>query len=339
MLPLKVRGKLFTYGFKANDVGLQQVPLFSLQDIFLVLRFGWKKSYRIFNLFTNYRQNLSIEITCGLTRVWPRTVYLLYYYLLFWWAQYCEVQEDLIQRPDRSLVAETFMRYIVEVDNMIDQPNGSDFLLNQPSDIQKHPNVWPCIQEMDNCISKLSLPESEIAKIEDLRTTFNEESLDVTRNALDRFNPNADEIIQDKEKTVGELFKVWVEILNILYKVPSELADSSPSIMLYAGMAVQVLDDMTDLPFDYRSNVDNIFHEFLKAEPDEMKKAEQHIREITWDHLDSAWAKENLPKTFDKAYALTEYYLEKIPAISRNQTASIELQSDIRKMWVHTLGI
>ena len=156
---------------------------------------------------------------------------------------------------------------------------------------------------------------------------------------MDRFTSNVEYVIRDKEKTVGELYGIWAEILSILYDVPADLTDSARSIMKNAGMAIQVLDDMTDMPFDWKSDVDNIFYAYLKLVPEEMERAQEHLSEIMWDHLDSAWAKRNLPQTFERAVALTDFYIEKIDSESRNQGASLELQADLRKMWAHTLGI
>ena len=62
--------------------------------------------------------------------VYSLPVILWYYYLLFWCAEYCGVLPELLKHPDRSLIPELFIRYIVEIDLIIDRKDSKEYLIN-----------------------------------------------------------------------------------------------------------------------------------------------------------------------------------------------------------------
>lgn len=342
MLPLGVRRRLFTYFFRAReDRGLKEVPCFVLSDVAIILRIGWKKSFRFFRDFRQYRQNLRCETWSCLTKIYPRSIYLLYYYLLFWWAKYCEVWEQLVTMPDRSLIAELFIRYIVEIDSLIDRPGGV-YLLQEPSSIEADADVQDLLREMLSHIQKSDIALESKAELCERISSYMGRCLAVCQNVSNQSDFGLSDVLQEKEETVGGLFRVWAALLCILCGVSDKYAKSSQDIMHYVGMAMQVMDDMLDLPVDYDASVRNIFYELLRKNPDEQRRAVKHIYPLSWKHLDGIWAQQNLPETYEGAIRLMKKYLTEMTKASKSKAkakATYELYRVIANMPHHVVGV
>ena len=339
MFPLGVRRRLFAYFFRAKkDRGLKEVPRFAFSDVALIPKIGWKKSLRLCEDFQQYRQNLRCETWSCLTKIYSRSVYLLYYYLLFWWAKYCNVWKRLVAMPDRSLIAELFIRYIVKIDSLIDKPGGVH-LLQEPSFIEADPDVRDLLQEMLSHIQKSDIILESKVELCGRISSYMGRCLAICWNAANQSNFGLSDVLQEKEETVGGLFRVWAALLCILYDVPDPPAKSSQEIMHYAGMAMQVFDDMLDLSEDYKANVHNIFYELLRENPDEWIRAVKHIYPLSWKHLDGIWAQQNLPETYKRAINQVNDYLTKIDEASRKPKATDELCRVIRNMSRHVVGV
>ncbi len=141
--------------------------------------------------------------------------------------------------------------------------------------------------------------------------TFRQNSITACKESFNKPDHQLKDILLEKEKTGGDLFRVWAELLEQVYPVKSsETAKSAGQIIGNVAMAIQVLDDMLDLPVDYPENVSNIFYELLKENPGELEIAVRHIGQIYWKHLDWKWAKDNLPVTCMNAAKLVKQYLE-----------------------------
>jgi hypothetical protein len=135
------------------------------------------------------------------------------------------------------------------------------------------------------------------------------------------------------------MFSVWAAILNHVYCVKSSnLAQSCEEILANIAMAIQVLDDMLDLPVDYQEKIDNLFYEFLKETPDELERAIQHIGFTSWKHLDWRWAKMNLPLTCAFAIKCIDEYLERAIRISPKLEMTNQLCEMVKGWSKNALG-
>ena len=326
MIPTQLRAKAFAAGAKVEKHSLRKMPLFTFLDFFRFQLLGWKKAVRLMGYIQRYRRNLSNPSWECLTAFYPRPTYLLYYYLLFWWARYIGVLEDLIHNPDKSLVAELFIRYIIEIDAVIDDPQQVS-KVNNPDQLKKMTSANLILGELLSLVRSLGIPDANKRDIFKFIGTYRRDCLSICQRAVMRKSNSLSSIYNDKDNTAGMLFHVWAKILCQLYLggVSSDLARSSGEILQQAGMAIQVVDDMMDFPIDHSAKVPNLFYEMLKETPKELQKAFDYLGWIDWAHMDVEWTRANLPITCSKAAQTMDGILEKISDISIKPEISSEL--------------
>lgn len=302
-----------------------EVPLVSIIDMPNVAKYGLKNALQFAFQFHQYRNNLSHNSWSCLTSIYPRANYITYYYVLFWWADYCGVKNELIEDPDRSLIAELFFRYIVEIDKLIDKPDG-DILLKKPALIKSNPAVEHILKKMCKHIEISPHLSSSIKRsIYQEIWKYRQECLEICQHAAGQTDIGLDTALFFKEKTTGGLFRVWAFILANLYCDDPfhEIVTSSQNILEEATMAMQVLEDMLDFPEDYKARTLNIFYEILKKHPGELIEAEAYLDGNKWHHLDFIWAEQNLPQSYGTIFKLSHGYLQKaMTASSRFKFAS-----------------
>jgi len=317
-----------------------EVPLVTLADVALASKLDWKRSLRFIRQFHQYRQNLKRTSWSCLTSFYPRANYMTYYYLLFWWADYCNVHTELLAKPDRSLIAELFFRYIVEIDRLIDTPEGST-LLKMPSLIKANPTVDNLLKEIFNHVEDLNLPTSAKRKLFQEMWKYRHECLIVCRRAANRSSVDLEAVLRVKQKTSGGLFRVWVSLLSSLYcdGLPQKLVENSQKILSEASMAMQVFEDMLDFPEDYAAETLNIFHEILKRNPSELVAAKAHLKQIWWQHLDFTWAQQHLPVSYQAAIDLSNHYLQNASYASLNPGMTADLCKLIGNLPNHPVGV
>jgi len=312
-IPLPLRNRLFSFGFQVKDQNLLEVPLVSFTDVANIAKFGLKKSLQFVRQFQLYRNNLTHTSWSCITNFYPRANYIAYYYILFWWADYCGVKNELIEDPDRSLIAELFFRYIVEIDRLIDKPKGK-MLLNEPSLIKSNATIDYLLQMMCSSIENSPYLFSSVKRsLYHEIWHYRQDCLEIYQNVASQSSPDLDITLCVKEKTTGGLFRVWAFILANLYcgDPAHEIVRSSQIILSEACMAMQVFEDMLDFPEDYHASTLNIFHAILKKNPDELSEAEEYLAGSKWQHLDFVWAEKNLPISFQTVYDLSYRYLKK----------------------------
>lgn len=326
MIPIKLRAKILEAGARVDKRSLQEIPIFTFLDFFRFRLMGWKNSVWLMADIHQYRYSLGEPEWKCLTVFYPRPTYMLYYYLLFWWADYTGVHDILVEKPEKSLVAELFIRYIIEIDAVIDDPMQAD-KLNEPEKLKRAPAVSMILNQLLSHVQALDIPHRNKRSLCRYIWHYREDSLSICQNALRRKTNTFSSVFNDKDQTAGVLFQTWAKILCLLYlnEVSSEPARSSQEILQKTGMAIQVVDDMMDLPKDHAANVSNLFFELLKETPLELLKAEELLGWIQWQHLDVTWARGNLPVTCAKAARLMDNILEQIKNASINPGRSGEL--------------
>lgn len=320
---------------------MEKVPRFALSDLARIPLIGWKRSYEFVSLFKQYQRSLRGNTWSCLTSVCPRCTYSLYYYLLFWWGEYCGVLDSrLLTKPDLSLIGELFMRYFIEIDSRIDCPKGASLLRN-PSLIKNDPTICGLQKEILKHIWATDLPRECKRDVSRKICEYRRGCLSICREAATQPDLDLAGVLHLKEMTVGSLWELWANLLGMLYceGVSPQHINTSQQIVRNAGMALQVMDDMLDLPIDYASDVHNIFYHLLKETPVELRAAIAHLSHISWKHLDWAWARQNLPTTCKKAAHLIRRYLGHIAEASLRPDATSEVCRVIGSLSRNALGV
>lgn len=335
-----IRSWIFSLGFKARQHNLADTPRVSIIDIGLILKLGWKRYKHFIGNFEIYRKNMKDKDWSCLTYCYPRSYYHLYYFLLFWWADYCNVSIDVIRSPERSLVAELFFRYVMEVDRLVDDPGQGSSILMEPSRIKRNPEVSVYL---DTFFTHLIRTENR----QDVRRQICESFWEYRKSCLvicqATLRPDAGlkEILLCKEMTVGGLFYTWSSILGRLYCPASSwaLVDNAGRILSKACMALQVYEDLLDLPEDVRGQIMNIFHEILKLHPAELEICKDYVGKMPWQHLDGIWARQNLPASHAMVQSLVNQYLTVFLEGNLRREKAMELCQMLGKVNSHPIGI
>ncbi len=98
---IRIRSWLFTRSFRAVNKELKNVPTLALSDLFYLRVIGWKNTniaVDFLKKFNTFRRNLHTQSWSALSLYYPRSLILWYYYQLFWWADYCEVTDGLLEK-------------------------------------------------------------------------------------------------------------------------------------------------------------------------------------------------------------------------------------------------
>ena len=73
------------------------------------------------------------------------------------------------------------------------------------------------------------------------------------------------------------------------------MVENAGVILGNACMAMQIHEDLLDLPVDFRGGISNIFHEILNLHPEELNLCKTYIETSRWEHLDGIWARQIYP--------------------------------------------
>ena len=238
---------------------------------------------------------------------------------------------ELLKHPDRSLIPELFIRYIVEIDSIIDRKDGKEYLINDLPFVKRK-----CSSILKELLLQIWGDRGAFDRLNRKKLSykiwkFRQESLIASRNAQSRQKLSFYDLLYYKEKTAGELFHVWVDLLCDLYQV-NYRAENSKKIIGLVAMAIQVVDDMIDSPADFHNDVNNIFNHILKEIPDEFNIARLYFERNSFGYLDCNWANKYLPNTCKMAIDLIGVYIKEISKISENQNMTSEL-CEVLKDW------
>jgi hypothetical protein len=338
---VSLRSWIFSLTLIVRDQRLNEIPFISPTDAGMFALVGWDRSLGFLKRFKAYRNHLTDVNWCCLTSFYPRTFYILYYYLLFWWADYCNVLPEVINQPKRSLVAELFFRYIAEVDRIIDDPRNGVGMLMNPTLIKQHPEAdrWLAtfFSQLNQTVEQACIRREICADF----WAYRNECLTACQNAQVHSQEGLQQILLCKQITSGGLFRTWSSMLGKLYCPMSsqELVDSAGTILSWACVAVQVHEDMMDLPIDMRGGIFNIFHEILKTHPEELKICRAYVERVPWQHLDDLWARQNLPHSYAEARELLTHYLDLALQGSLIRHKALELCQTFGDVNSHPMGL
>lgn len=340
-LPIQLRTRLFSAGFRVTSQNLQRVPSLSITDLGLLPLLGCQKSLDFLGSFHRYRHNMRGAQSFGLTSIYPRSYYLLYFFLLFWWADYCNALEMLVESPDHSRIAELFFRYVIEADRLIDESPDARYRLRIPSRMKQSAALSGILRDFFVALSELVPSHTTRRQVCHHFWTFRQECLKVCQDVLLRSDIGLDQVLYLKQRTTGGLFRTWSALLGDLYlgSTMDTLAENSGCVLYKASMAMQVWEDLLDLPADYALGTPNIVHGMLRTLPDELKALESYRRHYKWQHMDGIWARENLPRAFEGAMKLVNDYVAESMKVSLRPNNTARLCHLISREQNHPMGI
>jgi len=331
LIGLKIRRILINLNFQPAKKNLCDFPIFTLLDVVRfptvsLLRNHPERYFEFLVRFRRYKSNLHDRSWSSLTQIYSRSISLWYYYLLFWWAEYCGVLTDLLEHPEYSLIPEVFIRYIVEIDSIIDSKSGKEYISNNIPLIK-----IKCRSTLKELLVLLGeYHDSDLyRRYANKIWTFRKNCLSATRQEQILDKSNFTELLVCKNQTAGELFRVWSGLLCDLYHVEKH-KEISREIFGWFSMGIQVIDDILDSPVDYRDGVSNIFISLLYKTPEELDIASEYFRSFPGEYLDWVWANKHLPKTCQKASELMTKYINAIMSNSENPILTTELCELIR---------
>lgn len=313
-LPLAIRAHLFRHFFQVDTERTLKSTRFTVQDVAFIPRVGLRESMRFFRDFRTYAGNFVIDDRGGIASFYSRAGSYLFYCLFFSWTDICNIRDEVVQQPDRSFIAELFIRYIFEIDQLIDSAEAE----LSPVVIKQNWQVKSALSRLIRLVRDrqiIALPSSAQNEVFREIAGYRRQSLHVYQSSARSNSQNLVSVLREKDSTVGGLLRTWARILCILYgnRQPIRFCEESQTVMGHAGMAVQVTDDIMDFPLDLRTDTNNIFHEILKEHPEELNMAKRYAAEYTsWNHLDAIWAEQYLPLTFQRAVTLLQRYVSKI---------------------------
>lgn len=338
MLPLPVRNWAFGIWIQRRETKARP-PWLKISDVVFLPKIGIGKSCKFLKNFYFYRKNLPHFLNQGIANFYHRSAVLLYYFFLFSWAEICGELPALLVSPRRSLIAEAFMRYVVEVDCEIDE-QGKDVLQVGVENLEKtHPLVFTLRNQLLEIIENAPLSSDEKCRILDELTEFELSCQSICMQSTNQLDEPLEQILKSKERTAGALFGQWAKFLGIAYRVPEELINYSRHTFENVGMALQMLDDTLDAPLDYEYQTNNVFlclAKKHKSEWLELMKYFDYLKRTRWKHLDTVWAAQHTPQTLKATRELARVYLSRfndpLPVI-------VELKWVLERTWAHVIGV
>jgi hypothetical protein len=306
--------------------GLGEMPLLSLVDLPLLLALSPRIYLATAGYLAAYRRNLTDRRWSGLQGVYSRDYLWGYAYLLFFWARHCGVLADVLRQPERSVPAELFLRYVCEVDAFIDRADTRELWPGAPERLKALPQARAILHEFLQRLCQPGIePESRRAVVQ-LVADFRRASY---RAVLPDASPPPEgmlPILRHKEQTVGNLMRTWSLILALQYQTPEPVAQQAGEVIFQAGMALQMIDDLSDAVVDYREGVVNLFLGVVQERPDDWAKLRDHLAACADPYLSWAWVRENIPVSYAAALALREQSLIRLAAAGPAPASALHAQ-------------
>ena len=282
--------------FSVPSESIGRMPLISIADIpfICVFPFQWLDLVRKLAAF---QRNLGSEDWLGLSAIYPRIGMWAYAFCLFSWGEYCGQLQAILQNPEKSLVAEVFLRHVCQVDNHIDAFDSRSIWLNDPGYIKQLPEVSLTSQELCRLLKG---PETTARVRNPIVKLINE----YRRNALRAMQDWAsspetlDNILRVKCQTAGKLWYYWSSILGQLYGIASSLVSNASATFFNFGMIVQIVDDLADTPIDYRAKTHNLFIAIARETPTEWDALQRYLAECRQRFLGWPWVRDHLPMSY-----------------------------------------
>jgi hypothetical protein len=272
------------------------MPLISIVDIpfICVFPFQWLD---LVGKLAAFQRNLGLEDWPSLSVIYPRIGMWTYAFCLFSWGEYCGQLQAILQNPEKSLVAEAFLRHVCQIDNHIDSFDSRSIWLNDPGYIKQLPEVSLTSQGL---CSLLKGPEITARVRKSIVKLINQYRWNALRAMQDwASSPQTlGNTLRVKCQTAGMLWFYWSSILGQLYGIAPSLVSSASATFFNYGMIVQIVDDLCDAPVDYRVKTQNLFIAVARETPMEWDVLQGHLAKCRYRFLGWPWVKDHLPMSY-----------------------------------------
>ncbi len=299
--------------------------LYALADLPLILAVSparWLEQVRCLRLF---QQHIRRRQWASLAEVYPRSLIWMYAYLLFTWGRYCHCLPEVLRQPDRCLPAEMFIRYVCEIDRYVDSFDSGALWRVQARQFKARPQVRGVAAELCAGVQLVGLDTAGYRGLINLILTYRREALAAMQHSADASADDLAQVIHDKEKTAGNLWYVWSRILGRLYQIPGDIAERASQSFFNFGMALQIIDDLSDAPADRAVRAENLFLAIVQTCPADWERLQGHFAERPAPFLDWPWARRYTPAAYHATLDLYHCYFDRLYGDTYNSVASQSL--------------
>jgi len=327
---------LHRWMLRVPSVNMAVMPLVTPTDLPLVFAFSlsrWLEQIRDLRVF---QQHVVQHQWASLAEVYPRSLIWMYAYLLFTWGRYCRCLPEILQQPDRCLPAEMFIRYVCEIDRYVDSFDSRALWRVHARQFKARPQVRSVATELCAGVQQVGLGASVCRGMINLILTYRREALMTMQRSADASGDNLPQVIRDKEQTAGNLWRVWSRILGYLYGTSADTAERAAQVFFNFGMAVQIIDDLSDAPADHAVRAENLFLAVAQTYHADWERLQRHFREQSAPFLDWPWARRYTPTTYQATLELYQGYFDRLRCDTYNAAATQRLCIMLDRM--RTLG-
>ncbi len=320
-----VHQALHRWMLRVPSENMAVMHLYALADLPLVLAVSpsrWREQIRCLRLF---QQRLRQRQWASLAEVYPRSLIWMYAYLLFTWGRYCHRLPNVLLQPDRCLPAEMFIRYVCEIDRYVDSFDSRALWRAQATQFKARPQVRSVATELCAGVQQAGLDMAAGRSLIKLILTYRREALATMQRSADASVDDLAQVIHDKEKTAGNLWYVWSRILGCLYQIPGDIAERAAQAFFNFGMALQIIDDLSDAPADHAVRAENLFLAVVQTCPADWKRLQQHFAERPAPFLDWPWARRYTPAAYHATLNLYHRYFDRLHGDTYNGAAAQSL--------------
>lgn len=332
MLAAKLHQLLRFWMLRVPSHSIPKMPLFSPLDVPLIIgmtpRVWWHTVYSLHRM----RRNLTEQAWPGLHIIYPRMLMAIYVYLEFVVARYCGFFKVLIKQPDRAIIAEVFLRYVCTIDLMIDASGDMQQWAAGYSVLRRIPGVKTLASELCSRIAQLETTPTVRIKMLRLIVSYRRNASRALMQWIHSPSLDIDKVIRHKECTTGMLWATWCQLLTTAYNVPDTMSIHSSTCLFSAGMILQVIDDLGDVPIDQAGGAENLFLALAEQDQTEKRVLKRHLDQSSNLFLDWGWARMSLPSTLAKANALIERYAQNLHSDIGNPPIAHELETMLNRM-------
>jgi hypothetical protein len=321
---------------RVPSANMAVMPLIALTDFPFLFAFSpsrWIEHVRDLHLF---QQHVTQRQWASLAEVYPRSLIWMYAYLLFTWGRYCHSLQEILWQPDRCLPAEMFIRYVCEIDRYVDSFDSRALWRAHATQFKARSRVRNVATELCIGVQQVGLDAAACRGAIGLILAYRREALAVMQHSVDPSADSLAQVIRDKERIAGNLWSVWSRVLGCLYQIPGDVTENASQAFFNFGMALQIIDDLSDAPADYAVRAQNLFLAVAQTYPAEHERLEQHFAELPSSFLDWPWACRYTPATYQATLDLFQGYFDRLHCDTYNATAAQRLCVMLDRM--RTLG-
>lgn len=314
--------------FQVPTQNIGVMPIFSIIDLPMMAVIPPRKWFETISYLRTFQKNLKRRDWPSLASIYPRTYMWTYAYTLFAWGRYCGILPVILANPERSLFAEIFLRYICQIDQYVDSFDSRELMQTHPAAARRHPPVQNVALELCAHLRSLDIPQPTKRTLARLTVEFRSGYL----RSLRRSPESLPEVMHDKERTAGNLWRIWTRLLGCLYAVPDRVAQSASEVYFHLGMMIQVMDDLSDAPTDYRLHTQNMLLTIACTIPQDWAQIEQRFASDPATHIHWGWLRRTIPTSYQETMKLYDHYKGRLLNDQCNPQVALELYQMIESM-------